>query len=469
MGRPRTPPVGAIPTGGDLAGGDRHPQRHLDVGIESDHGDEAAQRRVQHEARRGGDDVVRALGAEPGCPAGSRRDAHGRAIAIRRDRWPEHRHRLRDAAGPAQRFTDDRRLGAALRGVVEMHPATTAATGATGGAGGDDTVCTGRHHVDHLGTGPVALLLGDLGHHRLTGQRSPDEHDPSVVVASDRVSPGCEAVRPQRHGWHRRDGKAGPVCGCERALALDERPATACVAGERSDGTVLVVALPIQIAPSVLPADFSRLGDEVVALEKAGVDLIQWDVMDGQFVPNLTFGPDIIASVRDRVTLPFEAHLMVLTPDAMAARYVEAGCSRLIVHAESSQHLHRSLSHVAELGASPGVAINPATPVSAVAHVLDLVDVVLVMTVNPGFGGQDYLPSMEPKIAELQALLAAAGRGAATSIEVDGGITTETAPGAVTAGASILVAGSALFRHEDGLDAAVAELRQVANAARDAG
>jgi ribulose-phosphate 3-epimerase len=233
--------------------------------------------------------------------------------------------------------------------------------------------------------------------------------------------------------------------------------------------TVLVVALPIQIAPSVLPADFSRLGDEVVALEKAGVDLIQWDVMDGQFVPNLTFGPDVIASVRDRVTVPFEAHLMVLTPDAMAARYVEAGCSRLIVHAEASQQLHRSLSHVAELGASPGVAINPATPVSAVAHVLDLVDVVLVMTVNPGFGGQDYLPSMEPKIAELQALLAAVGRGATTSIEVDGGITTETAPGAVTAGASILVAGSALFSHEDGLEAAVAELRQVANAARDPG
>jgi ribulose-phosphate 3-epimerase len=237
--------------------------------------------------------------------------------------------------------------------------------------------------------------------------------------------------------------------------------------GNAVNGTVLVVALPIQIAPSVLPADFSRLGEEVVALEKAGVDLIQWDVMDGQFVPNLTFGPDIIESVRDRVALPFEAHLMVLTPDAMAARYVEAGCSRLIVHAESSQHLHRSLSHVAELGASPGVAINPATPVSAVAHVLDLVDVVLVMTVNPGFGGQDYLPSMEPKIAELQALLIAAGRGAATSIEVDGGITTETAPGAVTAGASILVAGSALFRHEDGLEAAVAELREVANAARD--
>ena len=197
--------------------------------------------------------------------------------------------------------------------------------------------------------------------------------------------------------------------------------------------TVCAVALPIQIAPSVLPADFSRLGEEIVALEKAGVDLVQWDVMDGQFVPNLTFGPDVIASVRESVALPFEAHLMVLTPDVMAARYVESGCSRLIVHAEACTHLHRTLDHIAELGASAGVAISPATPVSAVAHVLDLVDVVLVMTVNPGFGGQQYLPSMEPKIAELSALLTSNGRGETTSIEVDGGITIETAPGAVAA------------------------------------
>jgi ribulose-phosphate 3-epimerase len=227
------------------------------------------------------------------------------------------------------------------------------------------------------------------------------------------------------------------------------------------------VALPIQIAPSMLPADFSRLGEEIVALEKAGVDLVQWDVMDGQFVPNLTFGPDVIASARDRVAVPFEAHLMVLTPDVMAARYVEAGCSRLIVHAEACEHLHRTLGHIDELGASPGVAINPATPVSAIAHVLDLVDLVLVMTVNPGFGGQSYLSTMEPKIAELSALLATNGRSETVSIEVDGGITVESAPGAVTAGASILVAGSALFGHDEGLDAAVAELREVANAARD--
>ena len=240
---------------------------------------------------------------------------------------------------------------------------------------------------------------------------------------------------------------------CERATSAERRWSDQ-HDGRRGRGTqygtVYAVALPIQIAPSVLPADFSRLGDEIVALEKAGVDLVQWDVMDGQFVPNLTFGPDVIASVRDRVTLPFEAHLMVLTPDVMAARYVEAGCSRLIVHAEACEHLHRTLGYIAELGASPGVAINPATPVAAVAHVLDLVDVVLVMTVNPGFGGQRYLATMEPKIAELSAMLAANGRGETTSIEVDGGITVETAPGAVAAGASILVAGSALFGHDDG-------------------
>lgn len=226
------------------------------------------------------------------------------------------------------------------------------------------------------------------------------------------------------------------------------------------------MALPIEIAPSVLPADFSRLADEVDALEKAGVDLIQWDVMDGQFVPNLTFGPDVIASVRDCVTVPFEAHLMVLTPDVMAAQYIEAGCSRLIVHAEACHHLHRTLARIAELGASAGVAISPATPASAVAHVLDLVDVVLVMTVNPGFGGQQYIATMEPKIAEVSAMIAAAGRSDLTSVEVDGGISADTVAGAAAAGASILVAGSALFRHPDGLEAAVTELRAIATASR---
>ena len=149
-----------------------------------------------------------------------------------------------------------------------------------------------------------------------------------------------------------------------------------------------VVARPIQIVPSVLPADFSRLGEEVAALEAAGVDLIQWDVMDGQFVPNLTFGPDVIKSASPTLHLPFEAHLMVYTPDVMAQQYVDAGCSRLIVHAEACTHLHRTLANINSMGARAAVALNPATPASSIEHVLDLVDLVLVMTVNPGFGGQ---------------------------------------------------------------------------------
>ncbi len=227
-----------------------------------------------------------------------------------------------------------------------------------------------------------------------------------------------------------------------------------------------VAGVPRQplIAPSVLPADFSRLGEEVAALEAAGVDLVQWDVMDGQFVPNLTFGPDVIAAARPHTSLPFEAHLMVHTPEAMAARYVEAGCSRLIVHAEACPHLHRVLQQVRDLGATAAVALNPATPVSQVAHVLDLVDLVLVMTVNPGFGGQAYLPSMEPKIREIRDLLDLAGLGH-VHVEVDGGIGPDTVARAAAAGADVLVAGSALYRHPGGLRAAVSELRQRAELA----
>jgi ribulose-phosphate 3-epimerase len=221
----------------------------------------------------------------------------------------------------------------------------------------------------------------------------------------------------------------------------------------------------IEIAPSVLSADFARLGDEVAALEAAGVDLIQWDVMDGQFVPNLTFGPDVIAATRSRTSLPFEAHLMVLTPDAMAAQYVQAGCERLIVHAEACTHLHRTLGHIGSLGARAAVALNPATPAAAVAHVLDLVDLVLVMTVNPGFGGQRYIATMEPKISEIAGMIDAAGLTGRVKVEVDGGISTDTVAGAVAAGARVLVAGSALYRHPGGLRAAVSELRERAVAA----
>lgn len=224
------------------------------------------------------------------------------------------------------------------------------------------------------------------------------------------------------------------------------------------------MARPISIVPSVLPADFSRLGEECVALEKAGVDRIQWDVMDGQFVPNLTFGPDVIASVRDRVSVPFEAHLMVNTPELMLDRYVEAGCERVIVHAESTIHLHRTLGAIAELGGRAAVALNPSTPIDAVAHVLDLVEMVLVMTVNPGWGGQAYITTMEPKIAALRVLIDE--RGHDVDIEVDGGIGPTTIAGAAASGANVLVAGSSLFRDPEGLEHAVTELRSLATAAQ---
>jgi len=225
-----------------------------------------------------------------------------------------------------------------------------------------------------------------------------------------------------------------------------------------------VAGRPILIVPSVLPADFARLGDEVAALEAAGADRIQWDVMDGQFVPNITLGPDIVAAARKHTSLPFEAHLMVRTPELLAERWIEAGCERLIVHAESVVHLHRTLGHVRSLGVAAAVAINPATPAVAVAHVLDLVDMVLVMTVNPRFGGQDYIATMEPKITEVRAMID--GRGLHVDVEVDGGISPATVAGAAGAGANVLVAGSALYGDADGLGHAVEELRTLATAAR---
>jgi ribulose-phosphate 3-epimerase len=237
--------------------------------------------------------------------------------------------------------------------------------------------------------------------------------------------------------------------------------------GDRRNASPVIVGLvsrPIEIAPSVLPADFARLGEAIAALDAAGVDRIQWDIMDGQFVPNITVGPDTIKSCRSYTDVPFEAHLMIYRPETLAKEFVEAGCSRLIVHAEACVHLHRTLGAIRELGVHAGVAINPATPVSAVEHVLDLVDLVLVMTVNPGFGGQRYLSSMEPKIAEAAALIRARGLEAEIDLEIDGGVSATTIAGASAAGANVFVAGSALFKHPDGLAAATAELRSIASA-----
>src|SRR3954470_3859155 len=184
----------------------------------------------------------------------------------------------------------------------------------------------------------------------------------------------------------------------------------------------------IHIAPSVLPADFSRLGEECQALEKAGVDRIQWDVMDGVFVPNLTFGPDVIGAARAHSTVEFEAHLMVVDPDRLLGQYVDAGCELVIVHAEACTHLHRTLARIRDLGARSGVALNPGTPADVVSHVLDETDLVLAMTVNPGFGGQAYIPAVETKIRALRAMID--GHGGPIELEVDGGITDSTILGA---------------------------------------
>ena len=223
-------------------------------------------------------------------------------------------------------------------------------------------------------------------------------------------------------------------------------------------------ARPPRIVPSVLPADFATFGEACRRLEKAGVDRLQFDVMDGRFVPNLTFGADVIASLRSWVEVPFEAHLMIEDPDLLAPAFVQAGCELIIVHAEACRHLHRSLGVIRDAGAKAAVALNPATPVEAVVNVLDLVDLVLVMTVNPGFGGQAYLRSLEPKIARMRALIDETGRD--IDLEVDGGIGPATIAGAAAAGADVFIAGTALFRDPLGLEHAVSDLRARATAAR---
>ncbi len=210
--------------------------------------------------------------------------------------------------------------------------------------------------------------------------------------------------------------------------------------------------MSIYIAPSILSADFARLGEEVREAEQAGADFIHVDVMDGHFVPNLTFGPLVVQAIRPVTKLPLDVHLMIENPDAYIPAFAKAGADYITVHAEACTHLHRTLGFIRENGVKPGVVLNPATPLAAIEYVLDQVEMVLLMTVNPGFGGQKYIPAVTGKIKALRGMLDARGL-TSVLIEVDGGVNAETARMVAEAGAQVLVAGNAVFGEQDRAEA----------------
>ena len=214
----------------------------------------------------------------------------------------------------------------------------------------------------------------------------------------------------------------------------------------------------VLIAPSILSADFARLGEEVAAVEKAGADWIHVDVMDGRFVPNLTLGPPIVKALRRATNLPLDVHLMIVEPERLIDAFAEAGADTITVHVEACAHLHRTLAHIKSLGKRAGVTLNPSTHENTLQYVLDVVDQVLVMSVNPGFGGQSFIYEMLPKVAAIRAMIDARGRP--IDLEIDGGVTRETARVAIAAGARVLVAGHSVFSGgESTYASAIANLR----------